>query len=80
MSNVVFFLNWVSFLFFSLGAIGGVVYLVELLLDLNNVRKSRSLRCSITPDEPWFDDPVENIVQLHPQQTTKEAPISARHK
>jgi len=74
MGNILTYANWTLFVFYTLGSIGGVVYLIELIHDLVQFRAMRRNRDT---NEPWFDEPTENIVQLHP---SKEAPISARFK
>lgn len=69
MDDLMFYMNWGAFLFYTVGAIGGVVYLIELAHDYSRSRRVRN--------DCRDDDPVENIVHLHPP---REAPISARHK
>lgn len=76
MSDLMFYFNWGTFIFYTVGAIGGVIYLVELFHDYNRLR---SMRKTLDHNDPYLDEPVENIVHLH-QRSHHEAPISARHK
>ena len=68
-------IRWLCFTFYTVGAIGGCLYLYELVHDYIHLRSMRD-----NGDDDGGGEPIENIVQLHPQQVSKEAPISARYR